>query len=1129
MVVGDHVEEVFAPPSSAAAVPEHGGNHVGSSERALASLKSFARIAWEECRKPLTDAAGSAQVRWEIYSSWTLLLCLHHTEAESERCQATWKPQRWRTEAQGLRHIFLQSRSARIISAVLRWLRWAHRWKPPSPAAPTSSGAGHDAGVRDDGGDASYERTRRAMQLRSALPCPLQGAPSLHPDGPLQQREQFNVVDLEDERLLLRQLWTYLRRGDLYGALKHCSDRGQAWRTALLQGMLPFADSLDEPVGYDAIDEDKDEDVLTNLKAEHTDWTELGELEWQGPAAGSNGNPWRRLWKEQCWDTAQRGLQPANSAMDSHELAIYGFCAGHCEAMLPVCKGTWPDRLWGELHCLKEWLVERLLDTGGAEWTDGAIFLGEGDGGVLDVDDTPDAREERSRKLCGLFVRTQERHLDAVVALEVRRLLARLRADPASPWLCEAASAAFPTLQATLIEAAWAPEQNEVALGMLRQWLADGLDGEPCAFLVKQFAAYFAIWHKEAKATADVAFGMGVDPAEQVLTPPQDVDDIVRSLVRHLSAVAADSWVEQCLEGQAVELIVEHMTALTIQGRLDAYVRFLFELGVRAAGPSATDARRRSGDRVGASVQDGEGAGGSSGRPGRLDRMDRGGREGGGATPESILRAEVLKQCMWVFWVRFPQEAFLLLAVLVGRALCLADDASGVAEEQPPRSVVSGALSAQMKQPELRVNVIGAQDLRNADYIGKSDPYCIVKIQGKSSLKTKVIDDCLNPVWNEEFLVKDYVVGDLVEFIIMDQDMWPKSDDVLGTASLASSQFYPNGFDGVLPIVDIEAKERQNSTLAVKVEVLRVALDSSQELPSLATNAGLVGASADEIGLAVECLIASWVVLRDKVAQHGPVVAEVFSGIGSLLGPIPTQVAGLGTADFSAQLALESIMLPLLLDTIFSLAVKDVKRAVALYDCHLRESLLWRDAFSSESKCAEGLSELEWYLGLWRRHAEWEAAHAKLTRHLAAEGRLRPGRLPTAPSGSRATGGATGQEVESACTATRDAFIDYARLRLQLDRPLLEPYRGTRTTLPAESWESMRGAIAGRVLTLLTDVFEQAGDFEGALGDLIVAVADSPWMLKLTRPESLRAFLHRVAFIPTRLPVGEGSMERQDG
>ena|ERR1044072_7916481 len=54
-------------------------------------------------------------------------------------------------------------------------------------------------------------------------------------------------------------------------------------------------------------------------------------------------------------------------------------------------------------------------------------------------------------------------------------------------------------------------------------------------------------------------------------------------------------------------------------------------------------------------------------------------------------------------------------------------------------------------QGKLRVNVVKANDLKNKEMIGKSDPYVVVYIRPLFKVKTKVIDNNLNPIWNEVF------------------------------------------------------------------------------------------------------------------------------------------------------------------------------------------------------------------------------------------------------------------------------------------------------------------------------------------------------------------------------------------
>lgn len=67
-------------------------------------------------------------------------------------------------------------------------------------------------------------------------------------------------------------------------------------------------------------------------------------------------------------------------------------------------------------------------------------------------------------------------------------------------------------------------------------------------------------------------------------------------------------------------------------------------------------------------------------------------------------------------------------------------------------------------QGMLTVTIVQANDLKNMEFIGKSDPYVVVYIRPLFKVKTKVIDDNLNPVWNETFelIVEDKETQSLI-------------------------------------------------------------------------------------------------------------------------------------------------------------------------------------------------------------------------------------------------------------------------------------------------------------------------------------------------------------------------------
>lgn len=72
----------------------------------------------------------------------------------------------------------------------------------------------------------------------------------------------------------------------------------------------------------------------------------------------------------------------------------------------------------------------------------------------------------------------------------------------------------------------------------------------------------------------------------------------------------------------------------------------------------------------------------------------------------------------------------------------------------------------------LTVTVIKANDLKNMEMIGKSDPYVVLYIRPLFKVKTKVVDNNLNPTWNQTFelIAEDKETQSLI-FEVFDQDI----------------------------------------------------------------------------------------------------------------------------------------------------------------------------------------------------------------------------------------------------------------------------------------------------------------------------------------------------------------------
>ncbi|XP_010530076.1 PREDICTED: protein C2-DOMAIN ABA-RELATED 11-like [Tarenaya hassleriana] len=82
----------------------------------------------------------------------------------------------------------------------------------------------------------------------------------------------------------------------------------------------------------------------------------------------------------------------------------------------------------------------------------------------------------------------------------------------------------------------------------------------------------------------------------------------------------------------------------------------------------------------------------------------------------------------------------------------------------------------------LRVTVVQGKKLAIRDF-KTSDPYVIVKL-GSQSAKTKVINNCLNPVWNEELSFTLTDPAAVLTLEVFDRDRF-KADDKMGHAHLS--------------------------------------------------------------------------------------------------------------------------------------------------------------------------------------------------------------------------------------------------------------------------------------------------------------------------------------------------------
>ncbi|KAL9245309.1 hypothetical protein vseg_018975 [Gypsophila vaccaria] len=169
-------------------------------------------------------------------------------------------------------------------------------------------------------------------------------------------------------------------------------------------------------------------------------------------------------------------------------------------------------------------------------------------------------------------------------------------------------------------------------------------------------------------------------------------------------------------------------------------------------------------------------------------------------------------------------------------------------------------------QGKLTVTIVKANDLKNKEFIGKSDPYAVIYIRPIFKVKTKVVEDNLNPVWNETFdlIAEDKETQSLI-IEVFDKDIGQdkklgftklplidlvpdttKDYDLRLTSSLDMSKTKDKKDRGTIVLKVVYhpfTKEEQNAAL----EAEKKSAEEKQKMKE----AGLIGSTVDAVGSGV--------------------------------------------------------------------------------------------------------------------------------------------------------------------------------------------------------------------------------------------------------------------------------------
>ncbi|KNA18477.1 hypothetical protein SOVF_070370 [Spinacia oleracea] len=199
-------------------------------------------------------------------------------------------------------------------------------------------------------------------------------------------------------------------------------------------------------------------------------------------------------------------------------------------------------------------------------------------------------------------------------------------------------------------------------------------------------------------------------------------------------------------------------------------------------------------------------------------------------------------------------------------------------------------------QGKLTVTVVKANDLKNKELIGKSDPYVVVHIRPLFKVKTMVVDDNLNPVWNETFevIAEDKETQSLI-IEVFDKDIG--QDKKLGMTKLPLLDLEPDTLKEVelrlTPSLDMSKVKDKKDRGTITLKVVYHAFNKEEQLAALEAEkmmaeqkkkmkeAGLIGSTVDALDGAASFVGSGVGMVGTGVGAGVGLVGSGFGAVGS--------------------------------------------------------------------------------------------------------------------------------------------------------------------------------------------------------------------------------------------------------